>query len=409
MKPNNIYGDLTIIAASLAESGPVCTQILGLLGANIIHIERPSNAPMNRVVGFVVRNSNKKIISLDTKTEEGKNLMWTMLEKADVFFENFAPGAWDRMGFSYEEVKKRNPEIVYVSLKGFARGSRFQHCITYDPVACCSGGGTFLSGLEDGDPLLCGINVGDSGSAIVAASLIAGAILRKKVTGKGCFLETPMQNAVVAESRQSFAEYYARDGKVRRAGNTYRGLKPTAPWNIYPCQGQDVTGNYVAITCSADENSKEFESLCKVMGREDLLADPKYATPALRYENRYALDAEISKWTIKHRKPEIMQKLAIEARVPCGIVNGPADICRDPFTGGGEHIMRWMEEPLAKDSAGKDLGGSWTPTIPLVMPESGDLKPVSGGMAGHGNEEVFCGWLGLSKEELADLKARHIV
>ncbi len=408
MKLNGIYKDLTIVACSLAESGPVATQVMGLLGANVIHVDRPVKGVNTRVVGYICRNTNKKNVTLDTKTDEGKALMWRLIEKADVFFENFAPGAWERMGFSYEEVKKRNPEIIYVSLKGFAKGSRFGHCITYDPVACCSGGGTFLSGLEDGDPLLCGINVGDSGSAIMTASLLSGAILRKKVTGKGCYLETPMQNSVIQESRQSFAEYYARNGHVRRPGNTYRGLKPTAPHNIYPTQGRDVTGNYIMISCSSEDDSSDFSNLCKAMGREDLIGDPRYLTPALRYENRYALDAEISKWTIRHSQNELMKLIAIDYKVPAGIVNGPAEVLRDKYLTNESGIIRWMEDEHAADSNGKPIGGTYTPTIPLKM-EAGDCKPITCGLEGTANEEIYCGMLGLSKDEFEELKAKRII
>ena len=414
-----LYKGLTIVEATLAESGPVCGQTFAMLGADVIHIERPADEPDKRYVGHIVRQNNKKSVTLDTKTEEGKEIMWKMLEKADVFLENFAPGAWDRMGFSYEEVKKRNPNIIYLSIKGFAKNTRFEKCITYDPVACCSGGGTFLSGLEDGDPMLCGINVGDSGSAIIASYLLSAAILRKKITGEGCFVEAPMQNAVVSQSRQSFAEYYATGGLVRRAGNSYRGLEPTAPWNIYPCQGNDVTGNYIVICCSADPASKDFENLCHAMNRDDLLSDPKYATPKLRYENRHALDFEISKWTVTLPKRILIQKLAVELQIPAGAVLGPADIVRpaeskrkagDKF-GPANGIIRWMDaegDEYVKNRAGKVMPGVFMPTLPLRF-ETGDIKPIFPGRYDHCNKEIYHDWLGLSEAELADLKSKHVI
>lgn len=406
-----LYKGLTIVEATLAESGPVCGQTFAMLGADVIHIERPADEPDKRYVGHIVRQNNKKSVTLDTKTEEGKEIMWKMLEKADVFLENFAPGAWDRMGFSYEEVKKRNPNIIYLSIKGFAKNTRFEKCITYDPVACCSGGGTFLSGLEDGDPMLCGINVGDSGSAIIASYLLSAAILRKKVTGEGCFLEAPMQNAVVSQSRQSFAEYYANGGVVRRAGNSYRGLEPTAPWNIYPCQGNDVTGNYVVICCSADPARKDFENLCHAMNRDDLLSNPNYATPQLRYENRHALDFEISKWTVTLPKRALIQKLAVELQIPAGAVLGPADIVRSAKAGSTNGIIRFMDaegDEYVKNRAGKVMPGVFMPTLPLRF-ETGDIKPIFPGRYDHCNMEIYHDWLGLSEAELQDLKSKHVI
>lgn len=406
----DLYEGLTIVEATLAEAGPVAGQTFAMLGANVIHIERPADHPDHRFVGHCIRQNNKKSITLDTKTEEGKEIMWKLLEKADVFLENFAPGAWERMGFSYEEVKKRNPEIVYASVKGFAKNTRFEKCITYDPVACCSGGGTFLSGLEDNDPLLCGINVGDSGAAIMAGYLIAAAILRKKVTGKGCFVECPMQNAVVSESRQSFAEFYAMDGQVRRPGNSYRGILKTAPWNIYPCQGNDVTGNYMAICCSPDPESKDFEKLCKLMGREDLLADPRYATPELRYENRHALDFEISSWTIKFQKRHLMTMLAIDNQIPAGAVLGPGDMLRGKAKGKSRGILRWqpMDDEYCKDRTGKKLEGSFMPTLPIRL-ETGDIYPINPGRYDHCNKEIYMDWLGISEAEFNELKDKHVI
>ena len=236
---------ITVVAASLAESGPVTSEILGFMGADVIHIERPDPNAGFRYQSHLTLNANKKCVFLNTQSEEGREVMWKLLEKADVFLENFAPGAWERMGFGYEEVKKRNPGIIYCSIKGFASGSRWGHCITFDPVASCSGGSASVCGYEDLDPMLCGINVADSGSAIHAAMAISVAILRRKVTGEGSYIECAMQNAVAAECRPFFAEYYARGGKVRRAGNAYRGLEPYAPHNIYPTQGTDVSGSFV--------------------------------------------------------------------------------------------------------------------------------------------------------------------
>ncbi len=397
------YNDIVVVDATLHEVGPVATQMLAFLGAKVIHINRTDDNAQQRYLDFTVRNSNKKCVTLNTKTTEGKEIMWRLIEKADMFVENFAPGAWDRMGFSYEEVKLRNPEIIYVSIKGFARGSRFEHCITYNPVACCSGGSTYLSGMEEGAPMECGINIGDAGSSIVSSVLMAGAILRKKMTGKGCYLEAPMQNMVMSQSRRAFAEYYAHDGKVRRAGNSYRGIKPSAPHNVYPAQGLDVTGNYVMISCSGEDDSPDFMNLCEAIGREDLLSDPKYATPALRYVNRHALDFEISKWTIQRGRKEIVRKLAVEHKVACGAVSSIAELLEDEFLTNGKNVLRWMED--------KDIpktGGAFTPTMPLHM-SSGDISPVTCKINNAANGEIYGGWLGMSEEDLKALSEKDVI
>ena len=389
---------ITIIAASLAEAGPVTSQILGLMGANVIHIERPAPGADGRYKGHIIRNSNKKCIYLNTKDEEGKAVMWKLIEKADVFFENFAPGAWERMGFGYEEVKKRNPRIVYCSVKGFAKKSQWSKCITFDPVAACSGGAAGTCGYEDLDPMLCGINVADSGAAIHAAMAISIAILRQKVTGEGLYMECPMQNAVAAECRPFFAEYYAKGGKVRRPGNAYRGLKPYAPHNIYPTQGNDETGNYIAIDCGPDNCDEYFAKLCKCMEREDLLSDPRYATPELRYENRRDLDFEIAKWTQRRSGPICMDKLMKEYGVPAGIVNSMKEVCEDPYL--NTTIMQHMPDEFC--------GDLHMPIVPIYM-ENYKIKAVSPGKHGTQNEEVYKGFLGMSDDEYNELVAKKII
>jgi len=388
---------VTVVAAELAESGPVTTQILGFLGADVIHVERPDSKE-DRYVGSIIRNCNKKTITLDTKTETGKEIMWKLLEKADVFFENFAPGAWDRMGFSYEDVKKRNPGILYVTLKGFAKASRWGDCIAFDPVAACSGGSAYTCGYEDHDPMLCGINVADTGVAIHAAMAISIAILQRKLTGKGQFIETPMQNAVVVNCSKFFAEYYLTGGKVRRAGNTYRGYKPTAPHNIYPTQGSDVTGNYIAIACSPDEASPDFKNLCAAINKQDLLDDPRFSTPALRYENRLALDFEITKWTRRHSKAEAMRILLMDYDVPSFAVNSMMDICEDPFL--GNTILRRMPDP--------EVTEVHMPVIPINM-EKNVIETVTCGQHGTANDEIYGGFLGLSEAEIAELRENRVI
>lgn len=395
---------ITVVAASLAEAGPVATQILALLGADVYHIERPSKTMEQAIFnhdGLLIRNCNKKSLTLDTKTEEGREIMWKLLEKADVFYENFAPGAWERMGFSYEEVKKRNPDIIYVTLKGFSSYSPWAKCIAIDPIACTSGGSAYLSGYEDFLPMLCAINVGDSGAGIHSGLAVLLALLHKKVTGRGQFVETPMQESVAAECRRAFAEYYAT-GNVRRAGNSYRGVKPTAPWNLYPTQGSDITGNFVAITCSPEEDSPDFENLCRAMDRMDLLEDPRFATPALRYENRLALDVEISHWTYRFDKEEVMRVLGLEYKVPVGMVRSLAELRDDPLLNRELGIIQKPEgDPLFPDMV--------FPVIPVQASGIEPIKAMSYRFHGSSNEEVYHGMLGLSLEQLSEMKEKHII
>lgn len=399
---------VTIVAPEVAESGPVSTLILAFLGAKVYHIERPTSAypPIfkdNNHANSVLRNCNKYNLGIDSKREEGKELVRKMIEKADVFLENYAPGAWDRMGFSYEEVSKINPEIIYISLKGFAKASKWGKCVTIDPVSCASGGSGYLSGYEDYLPMMCGINVADTGTATHTALTIAMAVLQKRLTGKGQYIETPMQYAVIANCRKGFVDYYANSGKVRRAGNGYRGIRPTAPWNIYPALGPDMQGNHVAICCRAEDEYKDFDHLCQAMNRLDLLEDPRYATPERRYENRILLDAEVTKWTLCHTNKAVLDILGIQWGIPVGLVNSIDDVVNNPYLNNGEGVIQLIEDPLL------DSKPLYMPTIPMRISDMDTIRPITCGAIGDGNHEVLCGHLGLSEEEYQELVDKKVI
>ena len=387
---------IVVVAAEVAEAGPCATQILSMLGAEVTRVDRclavyPPIFKDGVGDAMMLRNTNKYLVGIDSKREEGKELIWKMIERADVFLENYAPGAQDRLGFSYEAVKKRNPEIVYISLKGFSKNSRWANSLAVDPVGATSGGSAYLNGYEDYLPMMSGLNIGDSGTSTHTAVSMLLAILQKKLTGKGQYIETPMQNAVTVNCRAGFGEYYANGGKVRRAGNSYKGLKPSAPWNLYPTLGDDIQGNHVCISCRPEEEFKDFEHLCKAIGREDLLNDPKYATAELRYINRLALDAEISKWTLCRNRAEVMQKLGIEAGVPVGKVMSIDDIINDPFLNDGHHIIETLvDETLINRPLPM-------PTIPIVIDRLPKITPKSCGEVGSGNHEMFVDILGLDQ------------
>ncbi|MCC8061127.1 MAG: CoA transferase [Clostridiales bacterium] len=403
----NLLDGVIIVACELAEAGPAATQALGILGATVYHVDRPKSVypPLFKDQtneGTVLRNSNKYSLGIDCKTEQGKELLWKLVEKADVFMENFAPGAWERMGFSYEEVKKRNPEIIYVYVKGFAKASRWANSVTIDPVACAASGAIYMNGYEDYMPMMCGVNIGDSGAAIHSAAAIAAAILQKKLTGKGQYLEAVMQYAALNCGRNAFVNYYMNDKKYRRPGNGFRGLEPTGPWNVYPVQGEDMQGNYVAITCRADEKYKDFEHLCVAMNREDLLKDPRYATAELRYQNRILLDAEITKWTLCRKGDEVLQILGVEGNVPVGKVNSIADVAADPFLNNGDGVLQICEDKeLPKDLL--------MPTIPVKVKGAPTLRAITCGDTGAHDYEVLHGHLGISDEEYQKLVDDKII
>lgn len=388
---------ITVLDMTLAESGTIATMTLSLLGATVYHIDRPGAASYgSRYRGSVLRNLNKKDITINGKDPEGQEIMWQLIEKADIIFENYAPGAWDRMGFSYEEVKKRNPDIIYVTLKGFTKNSEWGDCVTYDPVASSFGGSAYLSGYEDEAPMLCGINVADSGSGIAAGLTLVLAILEKKLTGKGQFIETPMRDAVVNLCRNGFAEY-AANGTVKRHGNGYHGADETAPYNTYPSKpSNDPRGDYISIACKTQE---DFVNLCNAIGQPELVNEPKYATPALRYANRKELDAIIAQWTVAHDKIEATDILAKQHGVPAGAVMSIAELLQDEF----------FQTTIYRNVSDRICGEMLLPLIPVYMSDCPMDEIVSPGPADNNTEEVYKGVFGMSDERYDELRAKGVI
>ena len=388
---------ITIIDMTLAESGPVATMGLSLLGAKVYHIYRPGDKNVgSRYRGEVLRNLNKTNITINCKVPEGAETFWELVEKADIIFENYGPGAWDRMGFSYEEVIKRNPNIIYVTLKGFARDSEWGKCVTIDPVPCSFGGSAYISGYENEVPMLCGINVADSGSGIHATLTTLLAILERKLTGKGQFIETPMRDAVVCLTRKAFAEY-AANGVVKRHGNTYHSADIAYPYNLYPSKpSEDPVGDYIQISCVTDE---DFRNLAKAIGRPEIAEDPRFATNELRLENREALDEIIKEWTLVHDKVEANTILLKDNKVPAGAVMCIKELLQDPY----------LNTTIYRNVSDKVCGDMVIPTIPVRLSDSpmDDIK--SAGEPATGFDEVYRGLLGLSEERIAELKEKGAI
>ena len=388
---------ITVLDMTLAESGTIATMALSLLGATVYHIYRPGAANVgSRYRGEVLRNLNKTNMTINGKVPEGAENFWRLIEQADIIFENYAPGAWDRMGFSYEEVKKRNPNIIYVTLKGFAKDSSWGKCVTYDPVACSFGGSTYISGYENDIPMLCGINVADSGSGILASLTVALALLERKLTGQGRFIETPMRDAVVALTRKAYAEY-AANGKVARHGNNYHSADVAYPYNMYPSKpSDDPRGDYIAICC---KTQADFEKLCKAIGKPEIAADGRFATAELRLENRDALDEIIKEWTLAHDKVEANEILLRDNKVPAGACMSIKELLQDEFL--NTTIYRNVHDEVCGDMV--------IPTIPVRLSACPMDRVESAGVPENGNDAVYKDLLGLSDERIAELKEKGAI
>src|SRR3977135_1217175 len=291
-----------ILDMTHVQSGPTCTQILAWFGADVIKIERPGEGDPTRgqlrdIPGvdslyFTMLNSNKRAITLNPKTEAGKKIFSKLIEKCDVMVENYAPGAIDRMGFPWEKIQQINPRMIYASVKGFGPGP-FEDCKVYENVAQCTGGSASTTGEINGFPMVTGSQIGDSGTGIHLVAGILAALLHREKSGRGQRVTVAMQDAVLNLCRVKLRDQQrlARTGVMKeypqypngkfgvavpRAGNASGGGQPGS---IVKCKGWETDPNaYLYFIAQAPV----WKAICQVIGKEEWITDPDYATPDAR-------------------------------------------------------------------------------------------------------------------------------
>jgi len=395
---------IKVIDLTQFESGTVCTMTLAWLGAEVIKLERPKVGELGRfsqaepgvdTYGFIILNANKKSVTLDIKNPEGKALLRRMIEKADVFIENMGPGSIERLGFDYETVRDLNPRIVYAQIKGFGTDGPWADFPAFAPIAQATGGAASITGEGDGPPMQPGVNLADSGAGYFTAMAIVAALFQRMATGVGQRIEVAMQDVVIGFCRSAW-EQQLRTGKpAPRVGNGMP-LEPVAPAGMYPCKpgGHD---DYVHIYTSRHPGSTQWKSLMEIVGRPDALSDPRFATPRLRYPHRAEIDAMISAWTMQRTKLEAMEQLC-KADIPAGAALNTEDINNDPYL--RKHgIMTEVQHP--------ERGAVLIPGFPVKM--EGAVPVTTSPLLGQHNDDVYKGLLGLSEQEMEQLRSKGII
>src|SRR4051812_20316581 len=392
------------------QSGPTCTQILAWFGADVIKIERPGEGDPTRgqlrdVPGadslyFTMLNGNKRGMTLNPKTEAGKKIFTQLIEKCDVMVENYAPGAIDRMGFSWEKIQQINPRMIYASVKGFGPGP-FEDCKVYENVAQCTGGSASTTGEIDGFPMVTGAQIGDSGTGIHLVAGILAALLHREKSGRGQRVTVAMQDAVLNLCRvklrdqqrlertgvlKEYPQYpNGKFGKaVPRAGNASGGGHPG--W-IVRCKGWETDPDaYEYVIAQA----QAFPALAKIIGHEDWLQDPEFNTPEARLSKLDFVFAEIEKWTMTLTKMEVMAALNA-VNVPCGPILSMKELGEEPALRNTGTVVE-VDHP----KRGKYL----TVGNPIKLSDSpSDVRRSP--LLGEHTDEVLKSVLGLSDAEIS--------
>jgi len=387
------------------EAGPSCTEALAWFGAEVVKVENPKTGDPGRRLRpgqpdddpyyFHMFNANKKSITVNLKDPRGLALVKDMLRKADVCVENMAPGTIERLGLGYDDVKAINPGIIYCQVKGFGAGSPYEKNLAFDMIAQATGGTISVTGEKGRQPVKPGISLGDTGTGMTMAVSILAALRKRDRTGQGFRLQVAMQDAMLHYMRTNFSTQ-ARSGQAVERDGTRSGGGSNAPSGLYPC-APGGPNDYVWIMTSR-ANPEHWSRLCKVMGREDLIDDPRFATPALRVKNDAELDPIIREWTRTRTKHEAMAQVG-GAGIPAGAVLDTMELQNDP-TFERRGIMQTMTHPKHEPFKMP----AWPVQVDGKSPRV-KASPVLGEHTG----EVLTNWLGLSAAEVEKLKGDKIV
>ncbi len=331
---------IRIVDMTHNQAGPACTQILGFLGADVIKLEEPRGGDVARTnmrdakggdsLFFLVLNANKRSLTLNLKTDEGKQLFKQVIAASDVLVENFGPGALDRLGLGYAALAKINPRLIYATIKGFGTYGPYSDFKSFEPIAQAMGGAMCVTGFPDGPPTYTWPAIGDSGTGMHMAIGILAALQQRHASGRGQHVEVSMQDAVVNLVRVSLRDHQRFGHPPTRTGNQ---LGRNVPGTTYAC-APGGANDYVFLYAQP----QMWPAVVKVLDQPELAADARFKTLEARWENRAALDAIIAAWTRQRSKHEVMRLMG-DAGVPCGACQDTGEVLADPHLKAREMIV----------------------------------------------------------------------
>ena len=390
--------DITVIDLSHVYNGPYATFLMAMAGAEVIKVEplggehlRSRGDMGGAALPFAMLNSNKKSVTLNLKTEKGRQLLYELAARADILVENFAPGVTDRLGIGPAELHKINPRLIYGSSSGYGKDGPYHNYPAMDLVMQAMCGVINSTGYPDQPPVKSGAALCDFSAGIHLYAAIMTALYERERTGKGRVVDVSMQDATYSMLASTLGMLHARgDAAPARTGNRHGGLG-ISPYNVYP-----TADGYVVLNAPGDHH---FRSILDVIGRPDLKEDPRFLTRSTRVANFAAVDELIENWTKTLTKNEIARRM-LAAAVPCAPVRDLAEVMHDENMH-ARGSLQWIDHP--------DLGRVVVPHSPLVF-EGTERRPIEPSLPlGASNGAVFGNWLGHSPQDLATYKAEGVI
>lgn len=378
-------------------SGPYCTAILANLGAEVIKIERPGKGDDSRAFTphvhgesayFMSYNNQKKSITLDLKTEQGKEIFLEMVKHSDVVVENFRTGIMEKLDIGFDKMSEVNPNIIHASLSGFGSTGPFKERAAYDIIVQAIGGIMSMTGPEGGEPHRAGISIGDVATGLYTAIGVISALFGRERGQGGQQVEVAMLDCMVALMGNYLGQYKVTGEIPLRIGNKHHSL---APFSSYK------TSDSVIVMAAG--NDKLFSMLCKCIGREDLITDPRFATNMLRVKNKYEMDEILG--NIFCKNTSVYWVRLFEAKgIPCGRVNTAKEIIEHPYMWGQDMVLE-VEHPVA----GKFL----TAGFPIKFSKTHCRIEKPAPVLGQHTREVLSDMLGMTDDEMLSLAESGVI
>ena len=390
--------NLTVLDLTRVVAGPYAGSILGDFGAQVIKIEMPGNGDDARGYGpyengesiyYANLNRNKKGITLNLKSQEGKEILLKLVDRADILIENYRPGVMDKLGLGWEVLHRRNPRLIYGAVSGFGSYGPYASRPGYDIISQGMGGLMSITGEKGGNPTRCGNAMGDilGGMNLVIGVLMA--VNARNVTGEGQRVDVALLDSVVASLENAYIRYFKSHQIPERTGNSYASI---APYDTY-----QASDGMVVIGCG---NQKLYEKFCReVIDMPWMITDERFLTVPLRVQNNEIQKRYIEEWTTQHSVNEIVETMLVHG-IPAGPIYNVKQITEDP------HIARAREMFIDIDhpKIGKMTVNGNPIKLMNMMPRINCPAPT----LGQHNEEILRE-LGYTQEQVECFVAQHVI
>jgi crotonobetainyl-CoA:carnitine CoA-transferase CaiB-like acyl-CoA transferase len=394
VRKNTPLDGITVIDLTQIYQGPYATFLMAKAGANVIKIE-PVNGEPSRIrakvsgsasLPMAMLNTNKRGVTLNLKTESGRNLFKEMIKRADIVVENFAPGVMDRLGVGWSVLHEINPRLIYGSGTGYGLSGPDRDNLAMDVTIQASSGMMSVTGMPDGPPMRAGASIVDFLSGVHLYAGIMTALYERTQTGEGRLVEVAMQDTAYPTLASNLGFTYRGSGALPpRVGNRHGGLA-LAPYNVY-----EAKDGHIAVVCVTEPH---WHKMLAAMGREDLKDDPRFSTNKARVENLSQTDEVVQQWASARTRDELVA-LSKQHGFPAAPVRNLIEVMNDPHMH-ARGMLEWFED--------QDLGRIVLPGSPLMIHGADRVATVSSPKLGQHKQEIYGQWLGMSDASIEALK-----